>query len=118
MENAFKATSCSVLIHGIPHGMKHSVPKHLQPQISQDEAVVLGSECTERGSGSQGKAMEVAVGGAVGTELRPLGCRGRATRHPRVPRQRTAAALHISTPRGLKIRRLGRGEKTHRNSKQ
>lgn len=31
--------------------------------------------------GAQGKLMEVAVGGAVGTELRPLGCRGlRGTR--------------------------------------
>lgn len=38
--------------------------------------MLLGSECTEPALGAEGKVMEVAVGGAVGTELRPLGCRG------------------------------------------
>lgn len=52
--------------------------------------------------GAQGKLMEVAVGGAVGTELRPLGCRGLHDAVPAVSRQRAAGDLHISTPGGSK----------------
>lgn len=62
--------------------------------------------------------MEVAVGGAVGTELRPLSCRGLHKAAPSsLPEKDCWSSAHQHTW-GLKIRRLGKREITHRNSKQ
>lgn len=113
MENAFKATSCSVSTCGISHGMKHTqCPK---ASTASDKPICIG---TEQALGAQGKVMEVAVGGAVGTELWPLSCRElRDTASASLPAKGCWSSAHQHTW-GLKTRRLGRGKLAHRNSKQ